>query len=245
MQRVLIAGAVSAIAKEVARLYASDGAQLFLVGRDSAKLKHLADDLTIRGASGVGFSTADLTHFAEHDSILEEARTFLDEIDIALICHGSLPDQQACEKSFKLTQQEININGLSVISLLTLLSRIFASQGKGTIAVITSVAGDRGRRSNYVYGSAKAMVSTYLQGLRGSLLPFNVHVVDIRPGFVDTPMTAGMKKGPLWVSPQRIARIIIKAVSRRKHTVYAPFFWRYIMFVVRIIPEFLFKRLKL
>jgi short-subunit dehydrogenase len=118
-------------------------------------------------------------------------------------------------------------------------------QGHGTIAVITSVAGDRGRQSNFVYGAAKAMVSTYLQGLRGRLLASGIHVVDIRPGFVDSPMTAAFKKGPLWSSPERVADIMVSAIRHKRHTVYAPHYWRIIMFAVRLLPEFLFKRIRL
>ena len=243
-KKVFIVGATSAIAKETARVYARRGCDLYLVARNENQLKSLTDDLKVRGAPRVSYSVADLNHFNQHAQLVSQAAEFLQGLDIALICHGSLPDQQASEKSFELAQHEINTNGLSVISMLTELAEVFINQRQGTIAVITSVAGDRGRQSNYVYGSAKAMVSTYLQGLRGRLLPFNVHVVDIRPGFVDSPMTARFKKGPLWSSPIKIAGIIVKSIERKRHTVYAPFYWGIIMFAVRIIPEFLFKRIK-
>lgn len=244
-KKILIVGATSAIAKEVARHYASQGGKLFLIARNEESLKTLVADIRVRGASMASYSVLDLNHFDRHSEVIKQATEYLQGVDIALICHGSLPDQKASEKSFKLAQQAINTNGMSVISMLTELAEYFIHQGKGTIAVITSVAGDRGRQSNFIYGSAKAMVSTYLQGLRGRLLPFNVHVVDIRPGFVDSPMTAQFKKGPLWSSPTQIADIIVKSVERKRHTVYAPFYWRIIMFVVRLVPEFLFKRLKL
>jgi decaprenylphospho-beta-D-erythro-pentofuranosid-2-ulose 2-reductase len=244
-KKILIVGATSAIAKETARLYAGQGCQLFLVGRNDESLKSLAADIKVRGASRVSCSALDLNQFDKHAQVIKQATKYLKGLDIALICHGSLPDQQVCEKNFALAQQEINTNGLSVISMLTEIADYFVKQKHGTIAVITSVAGDRGRQSNYVYGSAKAMVSTYLQGLRGRLLPFDINVVDIRPGFVDSPMTAQFKKGPLWSSPKQIAEIIVKSAERKRHTVYAPFYWRFIMFAVRLVPEFLFKRIKL
>ena len=217
-KRILIIGATSAIAKATARLYATLGYKLHLVARNEKALQATANDLSVRGASEVSFSILDVNHFEKHEDILRMAMTSLNRIDVALICHGSLPDQQASEKDFDLARHEINTNGLSVISLLTTLSGYFVEQEHGTIAVVTSVAGDRGRQSNYVYGSVKAMVSTYLQGLRGRLLPHNVHVVDIRPGFVDSPMTSHLEKGPLWSSPERIGKIIV--AEHRKGTAY-------------------------
>ena len=242
---ILIIGATSAIAKATARIYAAQGCRLHLIARNQEVLQATANDLTVRGASEVTFGTLDVNHFEKHGQALQQAMDAMNQIDVALICHGSLPDQLASAKNFELARHEINTNGLSVISLLTTLSEYFIEQGTGTIAVVTSVAGDRGRPSNYVYGSVKAMVSTYLQGLRGHLLPHNVHVVDIRPGFVDSPMTAHLEKGALWSSPEQIGRIIVNSIRKRRHTVYAPFYWRFIMFIVRSIPELLFKRIKL
>jgi len=244
-KRILIIGATSAIAKATARIYAAQGCQLHLIARNQETLQATADDLKVRGASDVTFSTLDVNEFEKHKEVLQAALKSLNGVDIALICHGSLPDQQASEKDFELAHHEINTNGLSVVSLLTTLSAYFEDQRHGTIAVVTSVAGDRGRQSNFVYGSVKAMVSTYLQGLRGRLLPHNVHVVDIRPGFVDSPMTAHLQKGPLWSSPELIGKVIVSSISKRRHTVYAPFYWRFIMLIVRSIPEMLFKRIKL
>lgn len=243
--KILIIGATSAIAKATARIYAEGQQDLFLIARNEEKLDALAADLTVRGAQTVGHAIVDLNKHRDHGKVIDAAFAYLGTIDVALICHGSLPDQDASEINFKLAEREINTNGLSVISLLTILSPKLKQQGSGTIAVITSVAGDRGRASNFVYGAAKSMVSAYLQGMRGKLFPHKVHVVDIRPGLVDSPMTAHLKKGPLWSSPQRIANKIVAGIASRKYTVYAPGYWRGIMFVVRLIPEFIFKRLKI
>ena len=244
-ERVLIIGATSAIAKATARIYAEKGCHLHLIARNEAALQDLTSDLSVRGASKVEFSLLDVNDFEKHANILQQALDTLGALDVVLICHGSLPDQQASEKDFELARHEINTNGLSVISLLTVLSQYLIAQRRGTIAVVTSVAGDRGRQSNFVYGAVKAMVSTYLQGLRGRLLPHNVHVVDIRPGFVDSPMTAHLAKGPLFSSPTRIGRIIVNSIEKRRHTVYAPGYWRIIMFLVRSLPEVVFKHIKL
>lgn len=242
--KILIVGATSAIAKATARIYAERKDELFLIARREDRLKEIAADLGVRGAESIGYAVLDLDKFNEQKAAIDQAIEFLGAIDIVLICHGSLPDQQQAEINFELAQKEISTNGLSVISLLTLLSEKLVLQGNGTIAVITSVAGDRGRQSNFVYGAAKSLVSTYLQGLRGKLHPHHVEVVDIRPGLVDSPMTAHLKKGPLWSNPEKIAIKIVHSIERRKHTVYAPGYWRAIMFIVRLIPEFIFKRLK-
>lgn len=242
--KVLIIGATSAIAKASARIYAEQGCSLHLIARREEQLEALSSDLLVRGASKVSHSALDLNKFAQHEETLDGAFSELGGVDIALICHGSLPDQEKVETNFKQAQKEINTNGISVISLLTELAPKFIEQQQGTIAVITSVAGDRGRQPNFVYGAAKSLVSTYLQGLRGKLLAHNVHIVDIRPGLVDSPMTAQLPKGPLWSSPERVAQKIVKSIRRGSHTVYAPGYWRVIMFVVSAIPEFVFKRLK-
>ncbi len=242
--KILIIGATSAIAKATARIYAERRYDLFLIGRNVDRLNELAEDLRIRGALSVGQLCLDLTKHDEHQKAIEQASSFLEVIDIALICHGSLPNQEECESNFKLAQQEIDTNGLSVISLLTELAQKMKQQNSGTIATITSVAGDRGRQPNFVYGAAKSMVSTYLQGLRGKLLAHNVHVVDIRPGLVDSPMTAQFEKGPLWSTPELVAQKIASSIDSKRHTVYTPGYWRIIMATVCSIPEFVFKRLK-
>ena len=205
MQRMLIFGATSAIAEATARRYAAKGARLFLVGRDPERLKDLASDLSIRGAEFVGCAVLDLNEFDRHEAVLDDAARALDGIDIALIAHGTLGDQACCEKSFALTLDELNTNAVSVISLLTHLANRFAAQRRGSIAVVSSVAGDRGRASNYVYGAAKGAVTLFMQGLRGRLHNSGVHVLTIKPGFVDTPMTAAFKKGSLWSQPEKIA----------------------------------------
>ena len=245
MRRVLIIGATSAIAEATARLLAEEGAAFYLVARNSERLQSVADDLRVRSANRVDTAVLDVTDYPAHAGIIEQAAATLGEIDIALIAHGTLPDQQACEASAEETRRQIEVNALSVIALLTELANRCAQQGHGTIAVISSVAGDRGRQSNYVYGCAKAAVSTFLQGLRNRLHGSGVHVMTVKPGFVDTPMTREFRKGALWASPERIARGIVRGIERRKDVVYLPGFWRYVMRIIREIPEPVFKRLSL
>ncbi len=245
MKNVLIFGATSAIAEATAREYALKGCNLFLVARNTEKLETIATDLKVRGATDTAYAQLDINELQQHQSILELANSKWGDIDLVLIAHGTLPDQQACEASVEQSLDEIKTNALSTISLLTLLGNQFEQRKSGAIAVITSVAGDRGRQSNYVYGSAKAMVSTFLSGLRNRLAKSNVQVLDIKPGFVDTPMTAEFDKGPLWAQPQDIAKAIVKSVEKNRNIAYAPFFWWGIMMIIRNIPEFIFKKLKL
>lgn len=245
MQKVLIIGATSAIAQEVAKLYAKSGFQLFLVARNTEKLEQVAQDLDLRGAAAVATHACDLSDTSHHDEILRVADKALDGIDITLIAHGTLPEQKECESSIDKTLQELQINLISVVSLLTVLGNYFEKQGKGCIAVISSVAGDRGRQSNYVYGTAKGGLTIFLQGLRNRLSKAGVCVLTIKPGFVITPMTQNFKKGFLWAQPQQVARAIVRAIRKRKNVVYVPWFWRWIMLIIRSIPENIFKRMSL
>lgn len=246
MRKILIIGATSAIAQATAKLFAEQQDALFLIGRNTVQLQTITADLKVRGATQVNYYTADLNEFTQHRTLLEQAEKTLEGLDIVLIAHGALGDQKACERDFAVTEQLLHTNFLSVVSLLTLLANRLERQRHGCIAVITSVAGDRGRQSNYVYGAAKGAVSLFLQGLRNRLHPANVCVLNIKPGFVDTPMTAAFaKKGFLWAQPETIAQGIYQAIEKRKNTVYLPCFWRAIMWVLRHVPEGVFKRLKL
>jgi len=246
MRNILIIGATSAIAEATARRFAASGARFYLVGRNAAKLAAIAGDLEIRSGQPVTSESLDLDQLSQHPALLERAMQALGGIDIVLIAHGTLPDQAACQQSVEQTLAAIHTNALSVTSLATLLGNAFEQRGRGVLIAISSVAGERGRQSNYVYGAAKGMVSLFLQGLRNRLSRHGVQVITIKPGFVDTPMTAAFeKKGLLWAQPDRIAKGIVAAVERGRDEVYLPGFWRWIMLVIRHIPEGLFKRLKL
>jgi hypothetical protein len=248
MKSILIIGATSAIAEHCARLWAADGAKLFLVGRNAERLAMIADDLRVRGqAHGVQVATCvmDATDTASHQAMLDAALAHLGKLDAALIAHGTLPDQKACEASVDMTLAEIAGNGLSVIALATRLANVFERQGGGCLAAIGSVAGDRGRQSNYTYGAAKALVERFFEGLRNRLALKGVSVLLVKPGFVDTPMTAAFKKGALWAQPDDIARGILAAIENGKNEVYLPGFWWLIMAIIRHIPEPIFKKLSL
>lgn len=245
MTNVLIVGAASAIAEATARHFAEDGCRLFLVGRKPERLTILTDDLKARGAAQIACFDLDMNDFEGHAPMLAEAEKAIGSIDIAFIAHGTLPDQEACQDDVDLTLQELRTNALSTIALVTRLANIFEARRAGTIAVITSVAGDRGRQSNFVYGTAKAAVNTYLEGMRQRLHKSGVRVVTIKPGFVDTPMTARFEKGFLWARPHAVARRIHRTITRGGDVIYVPAFWSLIMLVIRTIPRRIFKVIKL
>ena len=245
MRKVLIIGATSAIAEATARILATRGDALYLVARNQARLEAIAADLSVRGSPRVSSEVLDANDLSGHEAMLERAAIFLGGYDTVLMAHGTLSDQKACETDVELTLREINTNGVSVIALLTRVANRLAAQRSGTIAVISSVAGDRGRASNYVYGSAKALVTAFLSGLRQRLAKVGVSVVTIKPGLIDTPMTAAFPKGPLWARPETVARGIVKAIDRGSNTVYLPGFWRPIMLLIRAIPDWAFLRMSL
>jgi short-subunit dehydrogenase len=245
MTKVLVIGATSAIAEHCARLWAGRGDALYLVARNEERLKTIAADLKVRGAAQAHTYCIDLNDMDRHAALLDAAEGAMGGIDTVLIAHGTLSNQKACEQSVEETLAEIKTNALSTISLLTLLANRFEAKQAGTIAVISSVAGDRGRASNYVYGSAKAMVTAFTSGLRQRLHKSNVAVVTIKPGFVDTPMTAEFKKGLLWAKPAAVAGKIVSAIDAKSSEAYAPAFWWVVMAVIKTIPVSIFKARRL
>ena len=245
MKHILMIGATSAIAEATARMLARRGDSLYLLARNQDRLSSLAEDLKIRGAASVAWRRFDANEDGVQADALAAAFASLGTVDVALIAHGTLPDQRACQTDSKAVLAALHANAVSTLSLLTQLANSLEKQRSGTIAVITSVAGERGRQSNYVYGAAKAMVSVFLQGLRHRLHRSGVTVLDIKPGLVDTPMTAGFEKGVLWAAPETVAAGIVRALDAGRSVVYLPWFWRYLMLIIRNIPERIFKRLEL
>jgi short-subunit dehydrogenase len=243
--KVLILGATSAIATETAKQFAEKGSQLFLTGRNSEKLAAVADDLQVRGAARVDTAVLDIADIASHRPVIDSAVAALGGLDVVLVAHGTLPNQERCQNDVGETLEALHINFTATIALLTLLANVLESQQHGCLAVITSVAGDRGRQTNYVYGAAKGGVQIFLQGLRARLFRSNVTVLTIKPGFVDTPMTAAVRKNRLFADAARVGRGIHRAIARRQDVVYLPWFWRPVMAVLKSLPERVFKRLHL
>ncbi|XGC82248.1 SDR family oxidoreductase [Bdellovibrio bacteriovorus] len=245
MKKVLIVGATSAIAQEVARVYAAEKANLFLLGRNRDFLEIIKDDLLSRGASSVDYVSHNLNDHAYHETLVNNATASLGHVDVALVAHGILGDQEKAESDTTELLNILNSNFVSHASIISKIAQKMKERKSGTIAVISSVAGDRGKQSNYIYGSAQAAKSAFTDGLRNRLFPYNVQVITLKLGFVDTPMTKNFKKGALWASPSAIAKGICEAIDKKKDSVYLPFFWRYIMMIFKSVPEGLFKKLKL
>ena len=245
LERVAIFGATSAIAQATARLLSRRGARLHLVARDAGKLEAVRADLAARGAAAVSTALADLDDHLALAALVDGAIEALGGLDAALVAQGTLPDQAEAASDPEIARKALHTNFVAPALLIGVLAERFEAKGAGTLVAISSVAGDRGRASNYVYGSAKAALSTYLAGLRNRLHAKGVRVVTIKPGFVDTPMTAHFPKGALWATPAQVAEGIVRAMERGTAVAYVPWFWRPIMLVIRLIPEAIFVRLKL
>jgi len=244
MKKIIILGATSGIAMEVQRQLAHEGCELLLVARSPQRLAEIQVDLAARGAQRVVTYSADLASVEQHAAIFEFARCTLADFDTVLLAYGSMHDQKDSEASVDALLGELNVNFVSAAALLTLFAADLEQRRTGCLAAITSVAGDRGRRSNYVYGSAKGALSLFLQGLRSRLHPAGVRVITIKPGPVQTPMTDHLPSAARFAEPEQVARDIVRALERRAPDVlYTPKVWRYVMTAVRHIPESLFKRL--
>jgi decaprenylphospho-beta-D-erythro-pentofuranosid-2-ulose 2-reductase len=244
-KKVLLLGATSAIATATARRLAAKGASFYLVARTAEKLELVACDLETRGAGTVTLKVMDLDDTAAHPQMLAEAAEALDGIDVALIAHGVLGDQEHAQADYLVAEAILVTNFLSAVSLSTWLANYFESRQQGVLAVISSVAGDRGRKSNYVYGASKGALNIFLDGLRNRVDRHGVQVLTIRPGFVSTPMTTHLTKNALFAEPSAIADGILKAIAKRKDVVYLPPIWALIMLIIRSIPQSIFKKMNM
>ncbi|HIA20107.1 MAG TPA: SDR family oxidoreductase [Planctomycetaceae bacterium] len=247
-EKILLIGASSAIAQELARKLCKRGCQLILAGRNDDELESIATDLRIRYQSTVHIEVFDALEFSGHKDFVQRCLDLFEQrLDGAIVCYGCMHAQEQAQTDWDLTNQMIQTNYASVVSLMNLLAEHFARWQSGYLAAISSVAGDRGRQSNYLYGSTKAALSTYLQGLRNRLYHVGVHVLTIKPGIVDTPMTDGLVNPDSFLvsSPQQVSRNIDRALRWRKNILYTPWKWWWIMCIIRWIPEQVFKRLKL
>lgn len=244
-QKILVLGATSGIAEATCRLWAARGAHLFLVGRSPAKLDVVAADLRTRGAISVFTAVADLDDTARHPELLAHAVNSLQGLDVAYLAHGILGTQRDAELDFNAASQILHTNLDAPISLLTWLANFCVERRSGVLAVLSSVAGDRGRKSNYVYGASKAGLSAFLSGLRNRVDREGVTVLTIKPGPVRTSMTINMPGSNNFADPNAVARAIVRAIDRRQDTLYVPGKWAPIMWVIRHVPERIFKKTNL
>jgi short-subunit dehydrogenase len=242
---VLLVGASSGIGRALAREMAARGACLHLAARDDKEADRIAQDLVIRYSAQASHSAFDATAYESHSELIERAAQTLGRLDLIVVTVGELGDQLVAQKDAAFTRQIIEANYVGVVSLLTHAANYFEHQHRGAIIAIGSVAGDRGRPSNYVYGSAKSGLDRFLQGLRARLFRSGVHVLTVKPGFVDTRMTFGRPGVILACSPSRVALAAIHGLERRRNVVYVPWWWFWIMLAVRAMPESVFKRLSL
>ncbi|MDI3257118.1 MAG: SDR family oxidoreductase [Kyrpidia sp.] len=246
MKTAAVLGAASGIARSLAAELARDGYRLVLAGRDGEELTALAGDLRVRYGADVrvrGFDALDeASHRAFVEGCLQDAGG---ELDGVVLAYGYLGDQRRAERDFAEARRIIETNFTSCVSVLHLFAEYFERRRRGWMCVFSSVAGDRGRQSNYVYGSAKGGLSIYLQGLRNRLAKSGVQVLTVKPGFVDTAMTFGKEGMVLVASPEAVARGVMRALKKGRDVVYVPGFWRWIMAGVRAVPERVFKKLSL
>ena len=242
-RRIMLVGATSAIVSAIGEEWARENTEFFLVARSRSSLAAVADRLTRAGGSVRGSAVFEAESVSASSSFFDESFAVMGSLDVVLIGHGLLVPQAECEEDLALALQQFYVNALSVMVIASQAGRLLAKQGYGKLVVISSVAGDRGRRSNYFYGASKGAVSIFLEGLSAQLHQHGVTVVTVKPGLVDTPMTVAYKKGFLWSTPAVIAPIVCAGVERGRAVIYAPSLWRWIMIVIRHIPSTLLRRL--
>ena len=246
MPTILILGANAGIGRALAVEFALHRYDLILAGRDLEELQSLAADLALRHNVSTRAERVDVLDFDALESALAACTAPAgDSLEGVVLCAGYLGDPEASKKDLGEARRILDTNFTGSALALNVLANHFESRRKGFICALSSVAGDRGRQSNYLYGSAKGGLTTFLQGLRNRLYHSGVHVITVKPGFVDTRMVFGKAKLPVVAAPERVARDIYQAVKKRKNVVYVPWFWRWIMLMVGSIPEGLFKKLKM
>lgn len=242
---ILILGATSSIGRATALCLAAQGYPLFLAGRNEEELERIAADIRIRYGVVVKVGFFDALAYESHALFFQRVIAEMRDLEGVLLAFGSLGDATKAATNFAAAKELIDVNYSAACSILIQVADYFSVKKKGFIIAISSIAGDRGRQSNYVYGSTKAALSTFLEGLRNRLHPLGVRVITIKPGFVDTPMTYGKPGMFLVATPQEVAEGIVRALHGSADVVYLPRFWRLVAWTMKFIPECLFKRLKL
>jgi decaprenylphospho-beta-D-erythro-pentofuranosid-2-ulose 2-reductase len=243
MPTVLILGATSDIAIAIAKKFAANQYDLQLASRNTDQLKPLQSDMHVRYNAACSVHTFDALAFSSHKSFFESLSP---KPDITVCVFGVMEDEEKAFDDFDSTHRMIDTNYTGAVSILNIAAKYYSSQKQGTIVGISSVAGERGRQSKLVYGSAKAAFSAYLAGLRNKLFKDHVHVVSVKPGFVYTKMTEELKlPRPLTAQPSEVADAVYTAVQKKKNTVYVKWMWRWIMLIIKNIPEFQFKKMNL
>ena len=245
-KRVILLGALSAIGEATARLYAGEGARFLLVGRNAERLESVGADLEARGAERCLCWPIDLAETGDPFQTFQKMVDALGGVDYVLVFYGVLGNHEQAERELAEARSIIRTNFSSVAEWCLAAASHLEAQGHGALLVASSVAGDRGRRSNYVYGASKGALTLLVQGIAHRLAPSGARAVAMKLGYVDTPMTDGFRKGGLlWASPEQAASAVRRAAEGHRSIVYAPWFWRWIMLIIRNVPTWLFHRTKL
>ncbi|MHB8885616.1 MAG: SDR family NAD(P)-dependent oxidoreductase [Methylovirgula sp.] len=243
---MIILGATSAIAEATARLYAGEGADLLLVGRQADRLASIAADLKLRGAARVEVVIRDLAAMAEIGTDFTKFVTALGGVDHVLLAYGILGDQAAAERDLDAADAMLRINFNSAVAWTLAAADVLERQGRGSLVVLGSVAGDRGRRANFIYGAAKAGLATLVEGIAHRFASNGPRAVIVKPGPTITPMTDGfVRNGLLWASPEQVAAVVRRSADHGGPVAYAPWFWRFIMLIIRFLPASIFNRLSI
>jgi short-subunit dehydrogenase len=241
---VVVVGSTSAIARATANEFAKRGWAVAVAARDEEENELIAADIRVRHDGEAHALPFDAEDFESHEAFMDRCERALDaRIDGVVVCFGYMEEQDQAQKDFAIARRTVDVNYTAAISILERFAALFEKRQRGFIGAVSSVAGDRGRQSNYIYGSAKAGLSIYLEGLRNRLHHVGVPVTTIKPGFVDTKMSWGQV--PFAASPESAGRAVVNAIEKKKNVVYVPFFWRYIMLLIRHIPEWQFKKMKM
>jgi len=245
----VILGGTSAVALSYARLKAAEGHSLLLVGRNKAKLAENVADLQARTTGNVSAFVCDLSDTATIAGNWKKIIKHAPQIDGLLLAYGILGDQDASQADVSALEDSLRTNFTSAAMWCELAFDHFQFHGNGQLTIIGSVAGDRGRQSNYHYGAAKGALEILGDGMAhraSQTVEASINVLTVKPGFIDTPMTDHLDKGgPLWASPEKIAAVIAKAEAKKRTKIYAPWFWRFILLAIRMTPNFVFHKTKL
>ncbi len=245
-ETIAVLGATSAMARALADEFAGAGNTVVLAARDEEEAETIAADIRTRCGVDAIPLLLEAEDFESHEGFVAQCvEAGNGGLGGVVLCYGFMDEQEHAQAAFDIARRTIDVNLTSAVSLLEKFAAYFEERGSGFIAAISSVAGDRGRQSNYIYGASKAGLSAYLEGLRNRLYHRGVHVTTIKPGFVDTKMTFGLPGLFLVASPQQAAKAMCAAIVKRKNTVYVPWFWRYIMLIIRHVPDWQFKKMKM
>jgi len=243
MSYILIIGAKSDIAKEVARVYAKAGYNLYLAARECSSLEDLKQDIQIRSGVEVELKEFDITAYESHENFYDSLKKRPLGV---IVVSGYMAEQKTAQKEWSETLKTINVNYVGAISILNIVANDFEKERRGFIVGVSSVAGDRGRKANYIYGSAKAGFSAYLSGLRNRLYESGVQVLTVKPGFVNTKMTEGLDlPQKLTAEPSEVAEDIFNAQQKGRNVLYTKSIWMFIMLIIKHIPEFIFKKMSI